>query len=296
MNPFVLSCSSTIDQPKAFFEERGIPYICFRWISDDGEAHLDDLGESLSFEAFYERMKNGALPTTSQPNFQDFTDFFESFLRDGKDVLHIELSSAISGAYSGAVSAANALQETYPERRIEIIDSKNASMGYAMIMDAVWQRKQAGMPFEDCVRYAEACRERAVSLFYSTDLTWYVRGGRVKPIAGLIGNMLNICPILHIDREGALIPHAKVRGKGKAAKDIVKQMEELSEHTNDYDGPVYIVHSDCLEEAQHLGQMIAAQFPKVQRPIHITSIGCVIGSHTGPGTVAVAFWGDQKLG
>lgn len=293
MDNFILACSSTVDQPEAFFEERGIPYICFRWISDDGEVHMDDLGRTVPFSEFYASMREGAMPKTSQPNFQDFTDFFEPYLREGRDILYLALSSAISGSFGGAVSAAEALSERYPERRIEIADSRNASLGYAMIVDAVWRKKRDGANFEECAAFALSCRERAVTLFYSTDLTWYVRGGRVKPAAGLIGRVLNICPVLHVNGEGALIPCAKIRGRTKAAQYLIGQMEERARDGREYGGPVFMVHSDCAEEAERLAETIRERFPSSSP--RVSSIGCVIGSHTGPGTVGIAFWGEHKL-
>ena len=295
MGDFVLACSSTVDQPKEFFDDRDIPYICFRWISDDGEVHLDDLGQSLSFEEFYARMRKGALPKTSQPNFQDFFDFFESFLREGRDVLYLTLSSGISGAMGSAVSAAEALKENYPERSIYVVDSRNASLGYALLVDAVWRQKDAGRSFKDCCDYALRAREQVETWFYSTDLSWYVHGGRVKPVAGLVGNILNICPVLHVDREGLLIPQMKVRGKQKAAQALIQKMEELAADGRDYHGPVYIVHSDCPEEGEKLSRMVRERFPAMEGMPVVSNIGCVIGAHTGPGTAALTFWGESHI-
>ena len=291
MEKFVLACSSTADQPKDFFETRDIPYICFRWITEDGEVHPDDLGQTVPLPEFYARMRGGEMPKTSQPNLQDFTEFFERFLKTGQDILYIALSAGISGACGSARSAAEALKETYPERRIAVVDSRNASLGYALLVDGIWRQKAQGRTLEECRAWAEEARLRVQTWFYSTDLTWYVRGGRVKPAAGLVGNILNICPVLHVDGEGMLIPSAKVRGKQKAAQTLLAKMQTRAKGGSAYRDAVYIVHSDCAEEAERLKAMVEEAFPNAE-PAVISEIGCVIGAHTGPGTAALTFWGE----
>lgn len=295
MNDYILTCCSTADEPGNFFEEREIEVIFFRWISDDGSVHIDDLGQSMSYTEFYERMRKGMLPKTSQPNYQDFLDFFEPLLKDGKDVIHVSLGSGISGAFSSASSAAEALRETYPDRKITVIDSTTASSGYGLLMDGAWRQKQKGLDYEACVNWITDNRSHVVTWFSPTSLKWLVKGGRVKPLAGFVGNILNICPILYIADDGTLGTHSKVRGKMKMLQALEKRMEALAYNGTDYDGECFIAHSDCLEEAGRAAGYIRALFPKVKEPIRISDIGSVIGSHTGPGAIVLSFWGEKRI-
>ena len=295
MNDYILTCCSTADESRSFFEERDIEVIFFRWISDDGSVHIDDLGQSMPYSAFYDLMRKGMLPKTSQPNIQDFTDFFEPLLKDGKDVIHISLGSAISGAFNSASSAAEILKEQYPDRKITVIDSTTASSGYGLLMDGIWKQKQKGLNYEECVNWILENRKHVVTWFSPTSLNWLVKGGRVKPLAGFIGNILNICPVLYIAEDGSLGAHSKVRGKLKALQALEKRMETLAYKGADYDGECFIAHSDCLEDAGRAAGYIRALIPKVKEPIRISDIGSVIGSHTGPGAIVLSFWGEKRI-
>ena len=294
MADFILACSSTVDQPESFLKERGIRYISFSWISDDGTVHPDDLGKSVSFPEFYRRMRNGSFPTTSQPNFQDFRDFFEPFLREGKDILYVAVSSGISGACGTARSAAESLLEDYPDRTLFVVDSRNASPGYALLMDGVYEQQRAGHSIEECRDWILMNRDKADVWFFTTDLTWYIHGGRIKPVAGLVGKLLNICLVLTVDRAGTLIPKAKVRGKVRAVQLMLQNMESNVRGGLSYSGKVFLVHSDWKEEAERIRALIEARFQRMVKPVIVSSIGCVIGSHSGPGTIAVAFWGEKE--
>ena len=186
------------------------------------------------------------------------------------------------------------LVEKYPDRKVLVVDSCTASSGYGMLMDMLYREKQKGKSLEECYQWALDNRIHAVTWFFSSDLTWFVRGGRVKPMAGFIGNILNICPVLYILKDGSLAVHTKVRGRNKAMQYVTKRIETLGFGGSGYSGPVYIAHSDCLEEAEKLAAMIKEAFPNAEEPV-ISYIGTVIGSHTGPGSIVLSFWGADRI-
>lgn len=293
MGNYVLSCCSTADLTKEHFEKRGISYICFHYALD-GKQYRDDLGETLSIQAFYQAMRDGAETQTSQINAGEFEAYFEEFLKEGKDVLHVTLSSGISGVINSANIAKSILEERYPERRIYIVDSLAASSGYGLLMDQLADLRDAGKTIEEVYEWANANKQKLQSWFFSTDLTYYVKGGRISKTSGLVGSILNICPLLNVDRMGRLTAYQKIRTKRRAIEMIVKQMEQRAENRLEYSGKCYISHSDCLEDAQAVAASVEARFPALNGRVEIHDVGTTIGSHTGPGTVALFFWGDER--
>ena len=293
MNDFVLSCCSTADLSKEHFEDRNIHYICFHFYLD-GKEYSDDLGQSISFDDFYRAMINGAETKTSQVNTEEFVEYFTPFLEAGKDVLHVSLSSGISGVYNAAKAAAEELSQKYPERKIRVVDSLGASSGYGLIMDKLADLRDSGMSVDEVYAWAEEHKLELHHWFISTDLTFYIKGGRISKTAGFFGSMLGICPLLNMDNLGRLIPRAKIRGKKRVMKEIVMRMEEHAQGGHDYSGKCYISNSACYDDARAVADEIEQKFPKLNGKVEIYSVGTTIGSHTGPGTVALFFWGDER--
>lgn len=293
MSEYIISCCSTADLSKEHFNARDIHYICFHYFLN-GKPYADDLGQSMPFDKFYEAMANGADTKTSQINMEEFIDYFEPFLQEGKDIIHLTLSSGISGVYNSAMLAKEELAEKYPDRKIYIIDSLAASSGYGLLMDKLADLRDEGMDIDTLAKWAEDNRLKLNHWFFSTDLTFYVRGGRISKTAGAIGGMLNICPLLNVDLEGRLIPRQKIRTKKKVIIAIVDKMKELAENGLDYDGKCYISQSACYEDARAVADLVEAAFPHLNGKVEINSIGTTIGSHTGPGTVALFFWGQER--
>lgn len=290
---YVISCCSTADLSEEHFKNRQISYICFHYFLD-GKPYADDLGNSISFSEFYQAMRDGAETKTSQINATEFIEYFTPFLEEGKDILHVSLSSGISGVYNAANIAKEELLEKYPKRRIYIIDSLAASSGYGLFMDKLADLREQGMSLEELVKWAEENRLYLNHWFFSTDLTFYVKGGRISKASGWFGTALNICPLLNVNDQGELIPRSKIRGKKAVIKEIVKRMQEYAEDGMDYSQKCYISQSDCLEDARAVADLIEKQFPKLNGKVEIYSIGTTIGSHTGPGTVALFFWGKKR--
>lgn len=294
VNNYVLSCCSTADLTKEQFERRDIHYICFHF-ELDGKQYPDDLGKSISFDEFYQAMADGADTKTSQVNAEEFVGYFESFLKEGKDILHITLSSGISGVYNSACVARNELAEKYPNRKIIVIDSLTASSGYGLLMDKLADLRDEGMDIDTLAKWVEDNKMKIHAWVFTTDLNYLVRGGRVSKTSGFVGNMLNICPVINVNFEGKLIPRQKVRTKKKVIQAIVDRMIEFAQDRSDYSEKCYISNAACYEDAKAVADILEASFPKMNGKVQINTIGTVIGSHTGPGTVALFFWGDERV-
>lgn len=290
---YVLSCCSTVDLSREHMQRRDLHYICFHY-QLDGQSYLDDLGLSMPLDSFYQAMANGADTRTSQVNMEEYEEYFETFLKQGKDVLHLTLSSGISGTVNSARLAADHLMEKYPERRVNVVDSLAASSGYGLLMDELADRRDEGMSLDEITAWAESHKHLVHHWFFSTDLTFYIKGGRVSKTAGFFGQMLGICPLLNVDFEGRLIPRAKIRGKKKVIREIVQRMEQHAQNGHDYNGKCYISNSACQDDAQAVAALVEETFPALRGKVEINSIGTTIGSHTGPGTVALFFFGDER--
>lgn len=293
MKPYVLSCCSTADLSEAHFKNRNIAYACYHF-SLDGVQYEDDLGKSVPFDQFYKAMSDGADTRTAQINVGEYIQYFMPFLEDGRDILHVTLSSGLSGAYNSACIAREELLEKYPDRKIFIVDSLGASSGYGLFMDKLADLRDEGMEIEDLYNWANDHRLNLNHWFFSTDLTFYVKGGRITKAAGWFGTALKICPLLNMNDEGKLIPRFKIRGKQTVIKKIVEQMKLCAEGGEQYSGKCYISQAACYEDAVAVAKLVEETFPNLNGHVEINHIGTTIGSHTGPGTVALFFWGQKR--
>ena len=294
MSDFVLSCCSTADMPEEFYEKRDIHYVCFHF-ELAGKTYMDDLGKSMNFDDFYKEMADGADTKTSQVNVDEYESYFEGFLKEGKDILHLTLSSGISGTLNSAMIACEEMREKYPDRKIYVIDSYAASGGFGLVMDRLAKLRDEGMGIDELAEYALEHRLEANHWFFTTDLTYLIRGGRVSKVSGFFGNMLNICPLLNVDFEGRLIPREKIRTKKKVFAATVDKMIEHAVNGAEYADECYINHAYCYDDAMAVAKLIEERIPAMKGKIYINSIGTTIGSHTGPGTVALFFWGDKRV-
>ncbi len=291
---YVISCCSTADLSAEHFAARNIRYICFHY-ELDGVQYADDLGQSMPFDKFYAAMAAGAVTKTSQVNVDEFVEYFTPMLEAGQDILHVCLSSGISGVSNSAMAARDELAARYPDRKIYVLDSLGASSGYGLLMDKLADLRDGGMDIDALYAWGEKNRLRVHHWFFSTDLTFYVRGGRISKASGWFGTVLKICPLLNMDNLGRLIPRYKIRTKKKVIEAIVQQMEAHAQNGRDYSGKCFISMSACLEDAQAVAQKVEERFPKLDGKVLINSVGTTIGSHTGPGTVALFFWGDERV-
>lgn len=293
MSQTILSCGSTADLTREQMDRRDIHYVCFHFTLD-GQEFADDMGQSISPGELYEKMKAGAQVKTSQVPVSEYYQYFESLLQEGKDILHLELSSGLSGTFNSACLAAGELAQKYPERKLYVVDSLGASSGYGLMMETLADMRDAGMGIEDLYPWIEENKLRLHHWFFSTDLSFYIKGGRISKTAGRVGTLLNICPLLNMDNEGKLKPREKLRGKKKAIQRIVEMMEAHAQGGLAYDGKCYICHSLCEEDAQTVACAVEERFPQLHGRVQIYPIGVTIGSHSGPGTLALFFWGDMR--
>ncbi len=294
MNKYLLSCCSTSDLNVKHYKDRGIRYICFHYFLD-GIEHKDDFGETLPISEFYKKMEQGAMTKTSQLNAQDYYNYFENLINEGyKEILHLTLSSGISGTINSAKIAVSMINEKYKDVKIYIVDSLAASSGYGLLMDKLADLKDEGKSIEEVRDWAENNRLSINHWFFSTDLKYFVRGGRISKTSGFFGNMLHVCPLLNVNDEGKLIPREKIIGKKKAINAIVQKMIENAKDGKDYNDYCYISHSAVFEDAKAVKDKVEEAFPNLKGKVEIFDIGTTIGSHTGPGTVALFFVGKER--
>lgn len=293
MADYILSGCSAADLSREHFEKIGVKYICFHYLMDD-VVYPDDLGQTLPADEFYARMAKGAITKTSQINISEYVEYFSAFCDRGLDIVHVTLSSGISGTYSSARSAAEIVRERYPEREIYVIDSLGASSGYGLLLDTAADLRDQGLSARELADWVEKNRLRVHHWFFSTDLTSYVRGGRISKTAAFFGGVFEICPLLNMDNQGRLVPRKKVRTKKSVIREIVQRMAENADKGTDYDGKCFLSMSACPEDAREVASLVEAKFPKLNGRVLINNVGGLIGSHTGPGTVALFFWGGER--
>lgn len=292
MGKYVLSTCSTVDIDKKYMEDNNIIVVNFQFILD-GKSYKDDFGESIPFAKFYELMRKGATPTSSQPSPDAYVEKWETALSEGNDILHISLSSGISGAFNSACIARDIMMEKYPDRKVIVLDSLSASGGYGCLLKLTNEKKQEGVSIEELEKYVIETRPKIRHVFYSSDLTSFVRGGRISQFAGAVGGILNIFPVMECVADGKLKVFEKVRGESKAIKTVINYVKENTIEGFDFNKRFFLTHSDCMDLAQNLINELSKMFPKL-KAIEVSSIGTTIGCHTGPGTVALFFLGKDR--
>ena len=293
MSSYVLSCCSVVDLSPEYVAKRNISFVPLHYFVD-GTEYADDMGATTSSAEFYQMMRDGADVSTSQVNVDEFTKYFEPILADGKDLIHIALSSGLSGTYNSARIAAELLAEKYPQRKLYVIDSLAASAGGGLLLDTMADMRDSGATIDELYEWTEKNKKLMHHWFTASDLTWFVKGGRVTKAAGWFGTVLKICPVLNVDFMGRLIPRFKIRGKNNALRELVNQMKDHAEGGKNYSGKCFISHSACYDDARAVADEVEASFHHLNGKVKIFNIGTTIGSHCGPGTTALFFWGDER--
>lgn len=289
---FTLSCESTVDLPWAYVQGRGIPVIFYSYIVG-GKEYPDDMGRNPDFlPNFYAQLEQ-EIPKTSQLNVMQYVDFFEPLVKEG-DLLHIAFGSGMTNSVANAFQAAALLQERYPHRKITVIDSYCSSSGYGLLVDYAADLRDAGLPMEDVAAWVTENRKRVHHQFFSTDLKYYRRSGRMSGAAATLGAILNICPIMRLNDAGKIIAYDKVRGKKAAIARTIQEMKAHALNESSYGEKCFVCHSNCLGDAEQMAAALRENFPNIRGEIRICDIGTIIASHCGPGTVAVFFLGDER--
>lgn len=291
MSNFQLSCESTVDMPYSYISGRDIA-VAFYTYTVDGEVFVDDMGrDPEALPAFHRMLKEGKMPQTSQINHYTYLEYFEELLEKG-DVLHLAFGRGMSASVVNAQNAANELREKYPDRKIIVVDTLASASGYGMLVDYAADMRDSGSSMEEIEAWVLENRLNVHHQIYATDLFHLKRGGRVSGPAAMIGTVLGICPIMRLNEKGSIDAYSKVRSKKKAMIETVKAMEEHVQDGYDYSGKCFICHADCIDDANTVKKMIEEKFKKVD--VKIFDIGTIIASHTGQGTLALFFMGDDR--
>ena len=289
MSEYVITTDNNSDLPEEYLKDHGVGCMYLSY-SMDGKNYTHE--NFLPEHEFYEAMRNGSMPTTAQVNPENAKTLLEPYLKEGKDILHIAFSSGLSGTYNSSRIAAEELMEEYPDRRIIVVDSLSASLGQGLLVWLAQQKKELGQTLEDVADWAEKNKLKMVHLFTVDDLNHLYRGGRVSRTTAIVGSMLNIKPVLHVDNEGKLTAIGKVRGRKKALQELVKLMDEkIGSFGADCD-TIFISHGDCEQDAQYVAAKVKEKYNI--KNIIINQVGATIGAHSGPGTMALFFVGDVR--
>lgn len=291
---FILSCESTVDLPYSYVEKREIP-VAFYSYTIDGVEYPDDMGRDKdALPKFYKFLSDGKLPTTSQLILYRYLDFFEEILGKGKDILHIAFGSGMTPSVNNAKKAAEMLKEKYPDQKIVVIDSLCSSSGYGLIVDYAADMRDEGKSIDETAEWVENNSRTVHHQFFSADIKYFRRSGRVSGAAAMAASVLGICPIMRLDDNGKIIAYDKVRGKKNAIKRTIDEMLIHAQNGADYSGKCFVAHSNCESEALETIKSVEDNFPNLKGKIKICDIGTIIASHCGPGTVAVFFLGDER--
>lgn len=289
MNRFIITSDTTADLPKDYVEknEIGILPMSFQM---EGKDYSGD--EELDIKEFYDKMRNGLMPTTSQINPTQAKSKFEEYLKNGYDVLHISFSSGLSGSYNNTRIASIELNDEYKNKKVVVIDSLSVSLGEGFLVNKAVELRNEGKSIDEVAMWLEENKIKVCQHFTVNDLNHLYRGGRVSRATAILGSVIGVKPIIHVDNEGKLIPIAKVRGRKQSLTKLIDNMEKTIGSYKSENKTVFISHGDAYEEAVALGERIKEKFGV--ESIMISPIGPVIGSHSGPGTVAVFFMGEKR--
>lgn len=291
MASYVISTDTCCDFPFDYVQKHQLPLVTL-FYSIDGKAGSNGCPKGEELKSFYQKMREGSATKTQQASLEDSEKLFRDLCEQGQDILHIAFSSGLSGTANTARLAAETVQEDYPDRKIVVIDSLCASLGQGLLVDYAVRMREAGKSLEETAQWVRDHIQNVCHLFTVEDLKYLQRGGRVSKTAALLGTMIGIKPVLHVDEEGKLVPISKVRGRRQSIQALVDKMEENIGDWRQQKQPIFISHGDCEEDANYLASLVKERFGYDEYLINI--IGPTIGSHSGPGTLALFFMGATR--
>ncbi|MBW6409596.1 DegV family protein [Clostridium weizhouense] len=289
MNKFIITTDTTADLPKSYLQENNIGLLAMSF-QMEGKEYSGD--EDLDIKDFYDKMRSGLMPTTAQVNPEQARIKFEGYLKEGYDVLHISFSSALSGSYNNTRLAAIELEEEYKDNKVIVVDSLSVSLGEGLLVDKAVKLKKEGKSIEETFNWLEKNKLNVCQYFTVDDLNHLYRGGRVSKTTAILGTAIGIKPIIHVNDEGKLVPISKTRGRKQSLNKLLDSMEKLMGNYKSQNDIVFISHGDAKEEAEIVADKIKERFGF--ETFLINNIGPIIGSHSGPGTVAVFFMGENR--
>lgn len=289
MSDFIITADDICDLPSEYYREHRVPLIPMAFMIE-GKTYKGQ--EEMPIKGFYDSIRAGAMPTTSQINPEDGRTVLEPYAAKGFNILHIAFSSGLSGTYQNMCLVAEELMEEYPGVHIHIVDSLCATMGEGLLLFKAVAMKEAGCSMDEIVEWTEANKKYVVHNFTVNDLMHLYRGGRVSRTTALVGTMVNVKPLMHVDDEGKLVAIGKVRGRKKSLLWLVDRMEEQIRGFEDQNDWVFISHADCIEDAEYVKKLIQERFGI--KNIFINYIGPMVGAHAGPGMVTLHFMGSPR--
>ncbi len=290
MSEYVIMTDSSCDLPAKLAEEMELTVLPL-YVDVDGQKYTNYLDErEISFAEIYAKLRTKCPAKTSAVNVNDFMEPMENLLKAGKDVLYIGFSSGLSGTYSAGAMAARELSEKYPERKILTCDSLCASLGQGLLIYLAWQEKRKGKTIEEVRDFVEDHKLHLCHWFTIDDLMFLKRGGRVSGATAIVGSMLSIKPVMHVDNEGHLIKVSTARGRKASIKALADRAEALGVDLQSQ--TIFISHGDCVEDANYLADIMRSRFNV--KDVVINHVGPVIGAHSGPGTIALFFLGKER--
>lgn len=291
---FQLSCESTVDLPYEYVVKRNMSVIFYSYVID-GVEYEDNMERSVEArKKFYNLIKGGSMPSTSQINEYKYEEYFENLLKQG-DVLHITLGTGMTPSYKNACKAAEILKDKYPDRKLVIVDSLCSSGGYGLLVDYCADLRDEGKSIEEIKDWVESNCNKVHHQFFSTNLKYFRRSGRVSGPSAIVGSILKICPLMRLNQEGKIVAYDKVRLTKNAIKETVLTIVNNIQNGKEYDGKMFIYHSESIELAKELEKEIIEQIPNMNGRIKMLNIGNIIASHCGSGTVAVSFIGNERI-
>jgi len=290
MSQFVILTDSCADLTAELVEQLDVQVLPLSYNMDGKIVYNYPDNREMDPHEFYDLLRAGKMATTSAVNVAQYTEAMEPYLQEGKDVLILAFSSGLSTTYNSGVIAADDLKEKYPERKIYVVDTLCASMGQGLLVYLAAKERAKGKSIEEVRDWAEANKLSVAHQFTVNDLHFLKRGGRVSATTAVVGTMLAIKPMLHVDDEGHLINIAKARGRAASLKGLVDKMEQ--DVIDPAQQTVFISHGDCLEDAQAVADMVKERFGV--KEVIINYVGPVIGAHSGPGTVALFYIAKER--
>lgn len=295
MTDYILSCESTMDLSVDYIKNNLDVSIINANYELNGENYLDDFGQSLDMKSFYNNMREGAKPTTSRINTGEYVNYLKPLLESGQDVIHVCLSTGMSGQFDSLLEAIDMLKKEYPERKVYPVDSKMASSGVGLLVSKLSSLKNDGMAIDALYKWAEENKLHVINYTSNENLEYVARGGRISKAAANIGGVLHICPLIEVDDEGRMIVTGKIRTRKKLLKAIISKIEDNAIGGSDYNDQLFISTADNMELVNEIKPMIEEKFPNIDGGVQVFNIGPTIGSHIGPGTLAIFYWGKERM-